>query len=130
MPNITVTSCVTPFQCYYCSLELSITHDEVDQSSWKLFQVIECRAAVAWAVGEPLTMETVQVAVPLTGEVRIKIVASGVCHTDLFFQKGGDGPDVFPCILGHEGAGIVESIGPKVTSVKPGSFGYSIYIEL
>lgn len=86
--------------------------------------MIEFRAAVAWAVGEPLTIETVQVAVPLTGEVRIKIVASGVCHTDLFFQRGGDGPDAFPCILGHEGAGIVESVGPNVTSVEQGYFIY------
>ena len=68
-------------------------------------------------------------ATPKAGEVRIKIVASGVCHSDLFFIRGGAGPLVFPCILGHEGAGIVESIGPKVTSVKPGSFGYCIYIE-
>lgn len=83
-------------------------------------KVIECRAAVAWAVGEPFKMETVQVATPLSGEVRIKIVASGVCHSDLFFLRGGAGPLVFPCIMGHEGAGIVESVGEGVTSVAPG----------
>lgn len=48
-------------------------------------------------------METVQVDVPKTGEVRVKIVASGVCHSDLFFLRGGAGPLVFPCIMGHEG---------------------------
>ena len=85
-----------------------------------LTQVIECRAAVVWAVGEPFKMETIQVATPKAGEVRIKIVASGVCHSDLFFIRGGAGPLVFPCILGHEGAGIVESVGPGVSSVAPG----------
>lgn len=84
------------------------------------FQVIECRAAVAWAVGEPFKMETVQVAAPLAGEIRIRIVASGVCHSDLFFLRGGAGTHVFPCIMGHEGAGIVESVGQGVTSVVPG----------
>ena len=81
--------------------------------------MIECRAAVAWAPNE-LKMETVQVGPPKTGEIRIRIVASGVCHSDLFFLRGGAGPDVFPCILGHEGAGIVESIGEGVTSVAVG----------
>lgn len=68
----------------------------------------------------PFKMETIQVAVPKAGEVRIKIVASGVCHSDLFFLRGEAGPQVFPCILGHEGAGIVESIGSGVSSVAPG----------
>lgn len=67
-------------------------------------------------------METIQVAIPKAGEVRVKIVASGVCHSDLFFLRGGAGPQVFPCILGHEGAGIVESVGPGVTSVAPGIY--------
>lgn len=84
--------------------------------------MIECRAAVVWSAGEPLKIETVQVAVPAAGEVRIKIVASGICRADLFFQLGGNGPDAFPCILGHEGAGIVESIGQGVTSVSPGFY--------
>lgn len=65
-------------------------------------------------------METVQVAAPKAGEVRVKIVASGLCHSDLFFLRGAAGPHVFPCILGHEGAGIVESVGSGVTSVSPG----------
>ena len=63
-----------------------------------------------------------RLAVPAAGEVRIKIVASGICRADLFFQLGGNGPDAFPCILGHEGAGIVESIGQGVTSVSPGFY--------
>ena len=64
--------------------------------------MIECRAAVTWAVNEPFKMEQVLVAPPSAGEVRVKVTASGVCHSDLFFMRGGAGP-VFPCILGHEG---------------------------
>lgn len=90
-------------------------------------QIIECRAAVSWAIGEPFKMETIQVAIPKAGEVRVKIVASGVCHSDLFFLRGGAGPQVFPCILGHEGAGIVESVGPGVTSVAPGDHVIPLY---
>ena len=67
-------------------------------------------------------METIQVAPPEREEVRIKIVSSGVCHSDLYFLRGGAGSTNFPVILGHEGAGIVESIGPEVTSVAPGNF--------
>lgn len=57
---------------------------------------------------------------PKAGEVRVKIIASGVCHSDLFFMRGGAGPLVFPCVLGHEGAGIVESVGSGVSTVAPG----------
>uniref|UniRef100_A0A8C9NMY3 Alcohol dehydrogenase-like N-terminal domain-containing protein n=1 Tax=Serinus canaria TaxID=9135 RepID=A0A8C9NMY3_SERCA len=82
--------------------------------------VIRCRAAVAWAPGKPLSIEEVEVAPPKTGEVRIKIVATGICHTDDHTLKGSLSGVEFPVILGHEGAGIVESIGEGVTSVKPG----------
>ena len=83
-------------------------------------QVISCRAAVAWAAKEPLSMETVDVAPPKAGEVRIKILASGVCHTDDHALSGADTEGRFPCILGHEGGGVVESVGEGVTTVKPG----------
>ncbi len=65
-------------------------------------------------------METIKVEAPKAGEVRVKIIASGVCHSDLFFMRGGAGPLVFPCVLGHEGAGIVESVGSGVSTVAPG----------
>ena len=84
-------------------------------------QPISCRAAVAWENGKPLVVETVEVNPPSTGEVRIKMVAAGVCHSDLTYFNGGYVNAVFPCIIGHEGAGIVESIGGRVTSVKPGN---------
>lgn len=62
---------------------------------------------------------------PKKGEVRIKIVATGVCHTDAYTLSGADPEGVFPVILGHEGGGIIESIGEGVTSVKPGMFCYN-----
>ncbi|KAM6313269.1 alcohol dehydrogenase 1-like [Aegotheles albertisi] len=83
-------------------------------------KVIRCRAAVAWAVGKPLSVEEVEVAPPKAGEVRVKIVATGICHTDEHVLEGSFPNTDFPVILGHEGAGIVESIGEGVTSVKPG----------
>ncbi|NXH12308.1 ADH1 dehydrogenase, partial [Bucco capensis] len=82
--------------------------------------VIKCRAAVAWAVGQPLSIEEVEVAPPKAGEVRIKIVASGICRTDENLLQGLFPNTDFPIIPGHEGAGIVESVGAGVTSVKPG----------
>ena len=81
---------------------------------------LTCHAAIAWAAGEPLKIEKIEVAPPKAGEVRIKVVASGVCHTDAFTLSGEDPEGVFPAILGHEGGGIVESIGEGVTSVAVG----------
>ncbi|XP_076443014.1 alcohol dehydrogenase class-3-like [Babylonia areolata] len=83
-------------------------------------QVIKCRAAVAWEAKKPLTIETIEVDPPKAGEVRIKILATGVCHTDSYTLGGHDPEGAFPVVLGHEGAGIVESIGEGVTTVKPG----------
>eukprot|EP00163_Fabomonas_tropica_P012779 TRINITY_DN2413_c0_g1_i3.p1 TRINITY_DN2413_c0_g1~~TRINITY_DN2413_c0_g1_i3.p1 ORF type:complete len:379 (+),score=129.08 TRINITY_DN2413_c0_g1_i3:70-1206(+) len=83
-------------------------------------KTISCRAAVAWEAKAPLKVETVEVAPPKAGEVRIKILHTGVCHTDAYSLSGIDPEGVFPVILGHEGGGIVESIGEGVTSVKVG----------
>lgn len=83
-------------------------------------QPIECKAAVAYAPNEPLRVETIVVAPPKAGEVRLKIVANALCHTDIYTLSGQDSEGKFPCILGHEAGGIVESIGEGVTSVKVG----------
>lgn len=91
-------------------------------------QVIKCRAAVAWAPKEQLKIETVEVAPPKAGEVRIRIVATGVCHTDAYTLSGQDGEAVWPVILGHEGAGVVESVGEGVTSVSVGDHVMPLYI--
>ena len=90
-------------------------------------QIIKSKAAVAWAVGEPLSMEVVDVMPPQKGEVRVKMIATGVCHTDAFTLSGDDPEGIFPCILGHEGGGIVESIGEGVTSVQVGDHVIPLY---
>ncbi|GFZ13482.1 GroES-like zinc-binding dehydrogenase family protein [Actinidia rufa] len=78
------------------------------------------RAAVAWEPNKPLVIEDVQVAPPQAGEVRIQILYSALCHTDAYTWSGKDPEGLFPCILGHEAAGIVESVGEGVTEVQPG----------
>ncbi|OQR94433.1 hypothetical protein ACHHYP_01296 [Achlya hypogyna] len=83
-------------------------------------QVIRCKAAVAWKPNAPLSIETVDVAPPKAGEIRVKVIANALCHTDLYTLSGEDPEGLFPCILGHEAGAIVESVGPGVTSVKPG----------
>lgn len=82
-------------------------------------QVIKCKAAVAWAVDD-LKIEDIEVAPPKAGEVRVKVVANALCHTDIYTLTGCDPEGLFPCILGHEAGAIVESVGEGVTSVAPG----------
>lgn len=84
------------------------------------YQVIKCRAAVAWGPKEDFKLETIEVAPPKAHEVRIKILYTAVCHTDAYTLSGQDPEGVFPVVLGHEGAGIVESVGEGVTNVKAG----------
>lgn len=91
-------------------------------------QVIKCRAAVAWEAGKDLVIEEVEVAPPKAGEVRVKILASGVCHTDAYTLSGKDPEGKFPVIFGHEGGGIVESVGEGVTTVAPGDHVIPLYI--
>ena len=90
-------------------------------------ETITCKAAVAWAAGEPLSIEEIEVAPPKAGEVRLRIVATGVCHTDAFTLSGDDPEGIFPAVLGHEGGGIVESIGEGVTSVAVGDHVIPLY---
>jgi len=95
---------------------------------------------VAWEAGKDLTIEDIEVAPPKAHEVRIEIYYTGVCHTgkcpihvhrcfvklntsaDAYTLSGKDPEGAFPIVLGHEGAGIVESVGEGVTSVKPGDY--------
>lgn len=85
-------------------------------------QTITCHAAVAWEAGQELKIEEIEVAPPRAHEVRIEIHYTGVCHTDAYTLSGKDPEGDFPIILGHEGAGIVESVGEGVESVKPGDY--------
>jgi S-(hydroxymethyl)mycothiol dehydrogenase len=83
--------------------------------------VHEVRGVVALSKGAPVTIETVLVPDPGPGEALVKVQACGVCHTDLHYREGGINDD-FPFLLGHEAAGVVESVGPDVTHVQPGDF--------
>ncbi|MGZ4734063.1 MAG: S-(hydroxymethyl)mycothiol dehydrogenase [Acidimicrobiia bacterium] len=81
----------------------------------------EVRGVVARAKGEPVRTETILVPDPGPGEALVAVQACGVCHTDLHYREGAINDD-FPFLLGHEAAGIVETVGPDVTSVAPGDF--------
>ncbi|XP_014231700.1 alcohol dehydrogenase class-3 [Trichogramma pretiosum] len=91
-------------------------------------KVIKCRAAVAWEAKKPLSLETIEVDPPKSHEVRIKINSVALCHTDAYTLNGLDPEGIFPCILGHEGSGIVESVGADVTEFKEGDHVIPLYI--
>lgn len=78
---------------------------------------MKTRAAIAWEAGKPLDIDEIEIAAPKSGEVLIRNIASGVCHTDAYTLSGADPEGIFPAILGHEGGGIVVEVGPEVTSV-------------
>src|ERR1700726_2097659 len=81
----------------------------------------QVRGVIASGRGEPVRIETIIVPDPGPGEALVKVQACGVCHPDLHYREGGINDD-FPFLLGHEAAGLVESVGPDVTSVAPGDF--------
>ena len=81
----------------------------------------QVRAVVAKAKGEPVSVEIIEIPDPGPGEVVVAVQACGVCHTDLHYREGAINDD-FPFLLGHEAAGLVESVGPDVTDLAPGDF--------
>ncbi|XP_029453220.1 alcohol dehydrogenase 1-like [Rhinatrema bivittatum] len=83
-------------------------------------KVIKCKAAVLWETEKPFSIEEVEVPPPRAHEIRVKIVATGICRSDEHMVHGLLSGIKYPIILGHEGAGIVESVGEEVTGVKPG----------
>ena len=89
---------------------------------------MKARAAVAWEAKQPLAIEMVDVEGPREGEVLLKVIASGVCHTDAFTLSGDDPEGVFPAILGHEGGCEVVECGPGVKNLKPGDHVIPLYI--
>jgi S-(hydroxymethyl)glutathione dehydrogenase/alcohol dehydrogenase len=89
--------------------------------------MITTRAAVAFAAGQPLSIETVDLAAPAAGEVLVEIKATGICHTDAYTLSGADPEGIFPAILGHEGAGIVREVGAGVATLKPGDHVIPLY---
>ena len=88
---------------------------------------METQAAVAFAAGAPLAIETVRLEGPRAGEVMVEIKATGICHTDAYTLSGADPEGLFPAIMGHEGAGVVVETGVGVTSVKPGDHVIPLY---
>jgi Zn-dependent alcohol dehydrogenase len=82
--------------------------------------MIEIQAAVLHEAGEPLAVETLWLDEPQAGEVLVRVAAAGVCHTDVHLADGGLGDGRWPIVLGHEGAGVVEAVGPGVEHVAPG----------
>jgi S-(hydroxymethyl)glutathione dehydrogenase / alcohol dehydrogenase len=95
---------------------------------YRAIDMMDVKAAVAWAAGQPLKIETVQLEPPRAGEVLVEIKATGVCHTDAYTLSGADPEGLFPSILGHEGAGVVVEVGPDVKSLKAGDHVIPLYV--
>jgi S-(hydroxymethyl)glutathione dehydrogenase / alcohol dehydrogenase len=88
---------------------------------------VKVRAAVLEEFGQPLAVQEVELEEPKAGEALVRLVACGVCHTDLYTASGADPTGYTPCVLGHEGAGVVESVGPGVTLVAPGDHVVTLF---
>jgi S-(hydroxymethyl)glutathione dehydrogenase/alcohol dehydrogenase len=89
---------------------------------------MKVRAAVAWEAAKPLEIEEIELDGPKAGECLVRLAATGVCHTDAYTLSGKDPEGLFPAVLGHEGAGVVEEVGPGVTSVAVGDHVIPLYI--
>ena len=88
---------------------------------------MKIRAAVLEEFGAPLSVQEVELAEPKAGEVLVRLVACGVCHTDLYTASGADPSGYAPTVLGHEGAGVVEKVGDGVTAVAPGDHVVTLF---
>jgi S-(hydroxymethyl)glutathione dehydrogenase/alcohol dehydrogenase len=88
---------------------------------------MKMRAAVLEEFGQPLVVQEVDLEEPRAGEVLVRLAACGVCHTDLYTASGADPSGYAPCVLGHEGAGVVEAVGPEVTLVEPGDHVVTLF---
>lgn len=89
---------------------------------------MKSQAAVAFKAGHRLELCEIDVEPPKANEVLVRMVASGVCHTDAYTLSGDDPEEIFPCILGHEGAGVVEEVGASVKMLSPGDHVIPLYI--
>jgi S-(hydroxymethyl)glutathione dehydrogenase/alcohol dehydrogenase len=88
---------------------------------------VKIRAAVLEQFGQPLVVQEVDLADPRPGEVLVRLVACGVCHTDMYTASGADPSGYAPTVLGHEGAGVVEAVGERVTSVRRGDHVVTLF---
>ena len=88
---------------------------------------MKMRAAVAFEAGKPLEIEEVELEGPKEGEILVRLAATGVCHTDAYTLSGADPEGLFPVVLGHEGAGVVEEVGPGVRGYEVGDHVIPLY---
>ncbi len=89
---------------------------------------MKARAAICWEPRRPLDVDEIEIDGPGAGECLVRLVATGVCHTDAYTMSGRDPSGLFPCVLGHEGGGVVEETGAGVTSVAAGDHVIPLYI--
>jgi S-(hydroxymethyl)glutathione dehydrogenase/alcohol dehydrogenase len=89
---------------------------------------MKVKAAVCWEPKKPLEISEIDLEGPRAGECLVRLAATGVCHTDAYTMSGRDPSGLFPAVLGHEGAGVVEEIGPGVSSLRPGDHVIPLYI--
>jgi S-(hydroxymethyl)glutathione dehydrogenase/alcohol dehydrogenase len=89
---------------------------------------VKVKAAICWEPKKPLEVEEIDLDGPKAGECLVRLVASGVCHTDAFTMSGADPEGLFPAVLGHEGAGVVEEVGEGVRSIVVGDHVIPLYI--
>src|SRR5262245_7448203 len=89
---------------------------------------MKVQAAICWEPRRPLEIDEVDLDGPRAGECLVRLAATGVCHTDAYTMSGSDPSGLFPTVLGHEGAGVIEDVGPGVTSLKVGDHVIPLYI--
>ena len=89
---------------------------------------MKVNAAICWEPEKPLEVDEIELQGPRAGECLVRLVATGVCHTDAYTMSGRDPSGVFPAVLGHEGGGVIEEVGPGVSSLKPGDHVIPLYI--
>ena len=88
---------------------------------------MKIRAAVLEEFGRPLSVQELELAEPKAGEALVRLAACGVCHTDLYTASGDDPSGYAPCVLGHEGAGVVEAVGPDTVLLQPGDHVVTLF---
>lgn len=89
---------------------------------------MKAKAAICWEPQKPLEVDAIEIAGPQADECLVRLVATGVCHTDAYTMSGRDPSGLFPAVLGHEGGGVVEEVGRSVNSLKPGDHVIPLYI--
>ena len=89
---------------------------------------MKVKAAICFEPKKPLEIDEIELGGPRAGECLVRLVATGVCHTDAYTMSGRDPSGLFPCVLGHEGGGVVEEVGPGVTGLKVGDHVIPLYI--